>query len=52
MKVEKTDRKIEDRLLSRLEPADKKAPTFSALMRRLKHVKSSGPYTRDEMNAR
>ena len=25
---------------------------FDALMRRLKHVRSSGPYTRDEMNER
>ena len=25
---------------------------MDALMRRLKHVRSSGPYTRDEMNAR
>ncbi len=32
--------------------ADKKAPTISALMRSLKQVKSSGPYTRDEMNER
>jgi predicted transcriptional regulator len=31
---------------------NKKAPTFSTLMRSLKHVKSSGPYTRDEMNER
>jgi hypothetical protein len=48
----KTDNKTKDRLLSRLEPSDKKAPAFSALMRRLKHVKSSCPYTRDEMNER
>jgi hypothetical protein len=25
---------------------------FNALMRRLRHVRSSGPYTRDEMNER
>jgi hypothetical protein len=25
---------------------------INALMRRLRHVKSSGPYTRDEMNER
>lgn len=25
---------------------------YDALMRRLKHVRSSGPYTRDEMNER
>jgi hypothetical protein len=25
---------------------------FDALMRRLKHVRSDGPYTRDEMNER
>ncbi len=31
---------------------NQKAPTMSALMRNLKHVKSSGPYTRDEMNER
>jgi len=31
---------------------NKKAPTTSALIRSLKHVKSSGPYTRDEMNER
>jgi predicted transcriptional regulator len=35
---------------SRLLRVNKKAPTISALMRSLKHVKSSGPYTRDEMN--
>ncbi len=40
----------EERL--RLPRVNKKAPTISALMRRLKHVKSSGPYTRDEMNER
>ena len=37
------------RLLLRI---NKKAPTISALMRSLKHMKSSGPYTRDEMNER
>lgn len=31
---------------------NKKAPTISALIRSLKQVKSSGPYTRDEMNER
>jgi predicted transcriptional regulator len=36
----------------RLLRVNKKAPTISALMRSLKHVKSSGPYTRDEMNER
>ena len=36
----------------RLLRTNKKAPTISALMRSLKHVKSSGPYTRDEMNER
>jgi hypothetical protein len=30
----------------------KKAAAIDALMRSLKHVKSSGPYTRDEMNER
>jgi hypothetical protein len=40
----------EERL--RLLRVNKKAPTISALMRSLKHVKSSGPYTRDEMNER
>ncbi len=40
----------EERL--RLLRANKKAPTISALMRSLKHLKSSGPYTRDEMNER
>jgi hypothetical protein len=38
----------EERL--RLLGVNKKARTISALMRSLKHVKSSGPYTRDEMN--
>jgi hypothetical protein len=28
------------------------AAALDALMRRLQHVKSSGPYTRDEMNER
>ena len=28
------------------------AAAVDALMRRLKHVQSSGPYTRDEMNER
>jgi len=40
----------EERL--RLLRVNKKAPTISALMRSLKRVKSSGPYTRDEMNDR
>ena len=31
---------------------NKKAPEINALMRSLKHVKSTGPYTRDEMNER
>jgi hypothetical protein len=38
----------EERL--RLLRVNKKAPTISALMRSLKRVKSSGPYSRDEMN--
>jgi hypothetical protein len=29
-----------------------RAKEFDALMDRLKHVRSSGPYTRDEMNER
>jgi hypothetical protein len=40
----------EERL--RLLRINKKAPTISALMRSLKHVKSSAPYTRGEMNER
>ena len=40
----------EERL--RLLRVNKQAPTISALMRSLKHVTSSGPYTRDEMNER
>ena len=40
----------EERLL--LLRVNKKAPTISALMRSLEHVKSSDPYTRDEMNER
>jgi hypothetical protein len=40
----------EERL--RLLRINRKAPTISALMRILKHVTSSGPYTRDEMNER
>jgi len=31
---------------------DKKAPAFDAPRHRLKDVKSSGPYTHDEMNER
>jgi hypothetical protein len=40
----------EERL--RLLRVKKKALAISALMRTLKHIKSSGPYTRDEMNER
>jgi hypothetical protein len=40
----------EERL--RLQRENDKGPTISALMRKLKHVKSSGPYTRDQMNER
>jgi hypothetical protein len=40
----------EERL--RLLRVNKKGPAFDALMRSLKHVKSSGPYTRDELNER
>ena len=29
-----------------------RAKEFDALMERLKHIRSSGPYTRDEMNER
>jgi hypothetical protein len=36
----------------RLLRENENAPTISALMRSLKHVKSSGPYIRDEMNER
>jgi hypothetical protein len=36
----------------RLRSVNKKAPAINALMRSLKHVRSSGPYTRDEMNER
>jgi hypothetical protein len=36
----------------RLLRANKKVAEINALMRSLKHVKSSGPYTRDEMNER
>jgi hypothetical protein len=46
--AEMTKASAEERLLR----VNKKAPTFSALMLSLKHVKSSGPYTRDEMNER
>ena len=31
---------------------NKKPPAINALMRSLRHVKSTGPYTRDEMNER
>ncbi len=41
---------VEERL--RLLHVNKKAQAINALMRSLKHVKSSGPYTRDEMNER
>jgi hypothetical protein len=44
------DASAEERL--RLLRENKKAPTISALMRSLKHVESSGPYSRDEMNER
>jgi predicted transcriptional regulator len=36
----------------RLLRVNKKATAIDELMRSLKHVKSSGPYTRDEMNER
>jgi len=36
----------------RLLRVKKKALAINALMRSLKHVSSSGPYTRDEMNER
>jgi predicted transcriptional regulator len=48
--AELTKALAEERL--RLLRVNKKAPTISALLRSLKHVKSSGPYTRDEMNER
>ncbi|MFZ0817589.1 MAG: hypothetical protein WAM78_18835 [Candidatus Sulfotelmatobacter sp.] len=38
--------------LSQLRRVNKKAPAISALMHSWKHVKSSGPYSRDEMNER
>ena len=40
----------EERL--RLLRANRKGLAIKALMRKLNHVKSSGPYTRDEMNER
>jgi predicted transcriptional regulator len=48
--AELTKALAEERL--RLLRVNKEAPTINALMRSLKHVKSSGPYTRDEMNER
>lgn len=48
--AEMTKALAEERL--RLLRVNKTAPTFSALMRSLKHVRSSGPYTRDELNER
>jgi len=36
----------------RLLRINKRASAINALMRSLKHVKSTGPYTRDEMNER
>ena len=48
MKIKK---KTGNQTVSRLR-VNKKAPAFKALMRRLKDVTSSGPYTRDEMNER
>jgi hypothetical protein len=47
-------RAVRDSSEERLPPLRvcKKSTTIAALMRRLKHVKSSGPYTRDEMNER
>jgi hypothetical protein len=46
--TEMTKALTEERLLR----VNKKTPTFPALMRSLKHVRSAGPYTRDEMNER
>ena len=40
----------EERL--RLLRVNKKAAAINALMRSLRHVKSSGPYTRDQVNER
>jgi len=50
--VAKTNQKIKELPPSKVLRDDKRAPTFDALMRSLKHVRSSGPYTRDEMNER
>jgi hypothetical protein len=42
----------EERLRLRQLRVKKKALAINALMRSLQHVKSSRPYTRDEMNER
>ncbi len=54
MRREAKVRLVHDRSEQRLRllRVNKKTPAFTALMRSLKHVKSSGPYTRDKMNER
>jgi hypothetical protein len=49
--VARTNKKVEKRSASKV-LREKRALAFDALMRSLKHVKSSGSYTRDEMNER
>jgi hypothetical protein len=50
--VARTNKKVKKRPASKVLREERRALSFDALMRRLKHVKSSGPHTRDEMNKR
>jgi hypothetical protein len=50
--VAKTNKKTKKQSVSKVLREGKYAAAFDALMRSLKHVKSSGPYTPDEMNER
>jgi hypothetical protein len=51
-KASKAKKKGTKLSVSRSRREDMIALAFNTLMRSLKHVKSSGPYTRDEMNER
>jgi hypothetical protein len=50
--VARANKRVEKRSAAKVLREDKRTLAFDSLMRSLKHVKSSGPYTRDEMNER
>jgi hypothetical protein len=54
MRKKAKSRLVRERSKERLRPlrVNEKAAAIDTLMRSLKHVRSSGPYTRDEMNER